>query len=190
VRAIFVEVPQEILDHRRVTGIDRYDEMWEGVLHMAPAPRINHQAVVAALIGALAHAVRGSDRLVVDGINVCDPADFANNYRVPDVCVLRRDIPAVGDDFGRAEGVLLAVEVRSPRDETYDKFSFYAERGIGELLVIDVPLGRVEAYALIGGTYVMSVPVDGWAMTSYAVGVRIEEAGVVVRWADHTEQTV
>jgi Uma2 family endonuclease len=191
VKAVFVEVPQEILDHRRVTGLDRYDEMWEGVLHMAPAPKISHQAIVAGLIGALGHAVRGSDRMVVDGINVCDPADIHGNFRVPDVCVLDRAAPAVGDDFGRAEGVLLAVEVRSPRDETYDKFSFYAARSVQQLLIIDVHLSVVEVFSLTDGTYVRQPELDGWVVTDEGVRVQLDDEGqVIIRWIDGTIEVI
>ena len=190
-KAVFVDVPQELLDHRRHTGIDRYDEMWEGVLHMAPAPRINHQAIVAAMIMALGHAVRGRHLTVVDGINVCDPVNHHGNYRVPDVCVLDPDCPAVGDDFGRAEGVLLAAEIRSPNDETYEKLDFYAARGVVELLIVDVHLGRVQLLTLIDAAYAQAEPVEGWVTTSYDVAVRLDaENRVVVRWADGTEETV
>jgi Uma2 family endonuclease len=191
VRAVFVEVPQELLDHRRATGIDRYDEMWEGVLHMAPAPRINHQAIVAALIMAFGHATRGQPLLVVDGINICDPADVTGNYRVPDVCVLDRGFASVGDDFGRSEGIVLVVEVRLPRDETYDKLEFYAARNIAELVVIDVAMTRTEVYVLDCGVYTPTEAVDGWSMTSLGVAVRIDTDGqVAIRWVDGTEQLI
>ena len=37
-KAVIPEVPEYMLWERRRTGADRWDEMWEGVLHMAPAP--------------------------------------------------------------------------------------------------------------------------------------------------------
>ena len=41
-KAVIAEVPEYILQQRKRTGIDRWDEMWEGVLHMAPAPNKRH----------------------------------------------------------------------------------------------------------------------------------------------------
>jgi hypothetical protein len=41
VRVLFLEPPQEVLDlldRRRRRGADRWDEMWDGVLHVAPMP--------------------------------------------------------------------------------------------------------------------------------------------------------
>jgi Uma2 family endonuclease len=191
VRAVFVEVPQEILDHRRSTGIARYDEMWEGVLHMAPAPKINHQAIVAALIAALGYALRSSERVVVDGINLCDPTDVHGNYRVPDVCVLDPSVASVGDDFGRSAGVLLAIEVRSPREETYDKLDFYAARGVAELLIIDVHVGVVEHLELVDDRYTSVAMLDGQALLRDGVAVRLDSEGrVVVTWTDGAEQIV
>ena len=35
-KAVVLEVTKEELARRKLTGIDRWDEMWEGVLHMAP----------------------------------------------------------------------------------------------------------------------------------------------------------
>jgi hypothetical protein len=41
VRVVFLEPPQEaldLLDRRRRWGADRWDEMWNGVLHVDPLP--------------------------------------------------------------------------------------------------------------------------------------------------------
>ena len=42
-RAVIPEVPPDILAWRKRTGADMWDEMWEGVLHMAPIPNRAHQ---------------------------------------------------------------------------------------------------------------------------------------------------
>ena len=41
-KAVIPEVPEHVLAERRRTGADRWDEMWEGVLHMAAAPNRRH----------------------------------------------------------------------------------------------------------------------------------------------------
>ena|SRR5947207_3088850 len=42
-RAVLVHVTGHELAHRRSTGLDRWDEMWEGILHTTPAPSLEHQ---------------------------------------------------------------------------------------------------------------------------------------------------
>ena len=42
-RAVVPEIEPGILDWRRRTGADRWDEMWDGVLHMPPMPNRSHQ---------------------------------------------------------------------------------------------------------------------------------------------------
>ena len=39
-KAVMANVPEHILEWRRRTGADQWDEMWEGVLHMAPSPSL------------------------------------------------------------------------------------------------------------------------------------------------------
>ena len=36
-------VPDELLEQRRRTGADQWDELWDGVLHMSPMPSPEHQ---------------------------------------------------------------------------------------------------------------------------------------------------
>ena len=49
---------EALLEQRRTRGLDLFDEMWEGVLHMAPAPRATHGIVADELAGALRDAAR------------------------------------------------------------------------------------------------------------------------------------
>ena len=48
-RAVMPEVPPDILAWRKRTGADMWDEMWEGVLHMAPMPNREHQDLEGAM---------------------------------------------------------------------------------------------------------------------------------------------
>ena len=48
-KAVMANVPEHILAWRRRTGADQWDEMWEGVLHMAPSPNRDHQDFEGAL---------------------------------------------------------------------------------------------------------------------------------------------
>lgn len=42
-RAVLLEVPQGLLEERRRKGLDVWDEVWDGVLHMVPPPSGVHQ---------------------------------------------------------------------------------------------------------------------------------------------------
>ena len=41
-KAVIPDVPEYVLEDRKRTGADRWDEMWEGVLHMAATPNKRH----------------------------------------------------------------------------------------------------------------------------------------------------
>jgi len=48
--------------------------------------------------------------------------------------------------------------VLSPNDESRDKFDFYAERGVGEIWIVDPQMREVEVYVLRGHKYFVSLP--------------------------------
>jgi hypothetical protein len=50
---------QALLERRRQLGQDRFDEMWDGVLHMNPAPSYEHQRIsqqLAVILDPLARS--------------------------------------------------------------------------------------------------------------------------------------
>ena len=79
-KAVMSQVPQHILDQRARTGADRWDEMWEGVLHMPRVPNREHQDLAMALAfwlqtqwaGPLGNRVHGPINLALPGA-VNDP---------------------------------------------------------------------------------------------------------------------
>ena len=134
---------QALLDQRRRAGADTHDEMWDGVLHMAPAPR-DVQAVLSAQLVMLLGPVARTAGLVAS-------AEFnlgsAEDYRVPDLG-LHRD-PSWGTYAATAA---LVVEILSPGDETWDKLPFYAAHDVDELLVVDPDRRTVRWLALTSAT--------------------------------------
>ena len=119
---------QALLDQRRRAGADTHDEMWNGVLHTAPAPRDVH-AVLAHQLAVLLDPVARSAGLVAS-------AEFnlgsADDYRVPDLGLHRES------GWGTyAPTAALVVEILSPGDETWEKLAFYAAHEVDELIVID-----------------------------------------------------
>jgi len=85
VKAVILEVSDEELARRRLTGVDRFDEMGEGILHMAPARLYEHQRIVAKIdrfVGPLCER-RGRGVLAIQ-INVFNEASAEPDYRIPE----------------------------------------------------------------------------------------------------------
>lgn len=127
-------VPESLLAERRSRGLDRRDELWNGVLHMVPPPGDAHQELSTELVlvlGPLAKR-RGLVPRVETGLFRSD-----DDYRVPDQLYRR---PEDGSTRG-AEAAELVVEILSPQDESLAKLPWYDEQGVREVLVLD-PLTR------------------------------------------------
>ncbi len=59
------------------------------------------------------------------------------------------------------EGAVLAVEVRSPRDESYKKFEFYARVGLSEVWIVDPKTRTPELFTNAHGVFVLVPPIAG-----------------------------
>lgn len=170
-RAVLVHVTDRELADRRSKGLDRWDEMWDGVLHMTPAPNLEHQEMVAALIEFLRPYFRTSGRgRLAAGINVFGTE---GNYRIPDLTFVAAGREHILHQDGvRGEGPDAVIEIRSPDDETYDKFPFYASLGVREVVVIDRDTKRPELYRLAGSQYVALQEDAEGSLRSEAMNVR------------------
>ena len=167
-RAVMINVPDSFLAERRRTGADLFDEMWEGVLHMVPAPSAAHQRLNAKLmmtLGPLAEA-RGLVPLVEANLYHAD-----DDYRVPDQLYARADQLS---DRGAERAAVLVVEILSPGDETYDKLDWYAAGGVDEVLVVDPHSRRAEVFARRGNHMVLVESDPG----------RLESLGVELKTVD------
>src|SRR5205814_1053606 len=70
-------------------------------------------------------------------INVFNEASPAEDYRIPDIVFIaagREQILA--RDGTRGGGPDAVIEVRSPEEETYDKFPFFTRIGVREAIVV------------------------------------------------------
>ena len=164
-RAVVVNLSDQELAYRRSIGLDKWDEMWDGVLHMTPAPKLEHQRIVDELIMFLGRHVSTSGRGTLrSNINVLSDAQTWTNYRIPDLTFVAKGREHVFCEDGvRVSGPDAVIEIRSPGDETYDKLPFYAALGTREVIVIDRDTKRREIFRLAGSQLVALQPdADGW----------------------------
>ena len=165
-RVLMLDAPQAMLDERRRLGHDVRDEMWDRVLHMVPPPGGPHQQLstrFVLVVGPLAQRA-GFEPLMETGI-----FRSSDDYRVPDQLYCRPDHLS---DRG-AEGAELVVEVRSARDETYDKAPWYAQMGVREMLVLHPHDRRVELFRALGGQLVPVQPGADGGLVSEVLGITL-----------------
>jgi Uma2 family endonuclease len=173
-RAVLSHISEQELAERRARGLDIRDEMWEGVLHMTPAPKVEHQRMLDELIrfvgGLLAGTRRGT---LLSGINVFRRDD---DYRIPDLSFIAAGREAILHEDGvRGGGPDAVIEIRSPDDETYEKLPFFAAIGTREVIVIDRDTKRVEVFRLAGPQFVaLQADRDGW-MLAETMDVRFQQ---------------
>src|SRR5438309_1455572 len=111
-RVLMLEAPESLLQERRRKGLDRFDEVWEGVLHMVPSPSSWHQEFDAELIMALGPIAKARGLRVSPETSLYVSDD---DYRTPDIVFTRR---AHRTRRGVEGGAELVVEILSPGDES------------------------------------------------------------------------
>ena len=135
---------EKLLERRRKWGADTRDEVWEGVLHMNPAPHRRHAKIQARLLELLGPPARARGLTPLGEFNLGE----LENYRVPDGG-LHRPGP---DELYNATAALV-IEIVSPNDETSDKLPFYAAHQVDELLIVDPETRTVNWLSLNQGEY-------------------------------------
>lgn len=183
-KGVLLEVDEALLERRRRTGADRWDELWDGVLHMPPPPGGLHGEVGSELflvLGPLAKRRALSPRM--DGTGLFRSAD---DYRVPDLSFTQPERLSARGIEGAAD---LVVELRSPNDETYEKLDWYAARGVSEVLVVHPEDRRVELYVLRGERLVLVQSDAAGEVASEVLGARfstVDGPRLRVTWEDGT----
>lgn len=177
-KAVMASVPEHILEWRRRTGADRYDEMWEGVLHMAPSPNRDHQDLEGSLEAWLRqHWAKPNGCRVYHNINVAEFGVWPDNYRVPDLVLLTPQRFHIDCNEYFNGGPDAIVEIHSPEDETYEKLDFYAAIGVREVWVLDRDTKRPEIYELVDDEFRRRQPdALGWHR-SEVVGAEMRATG-------------
>jgi Uma2 family endonuclease len=149
------EAPVEAyLKQRKLAGADRYDEMWDGVLHMPPMPNRFHQDLEGALESFLRSiwAPRSHGK-VYHQINLASIGGWPNNYRIPDLLMVLPERFAIDRNEYFEGPPNVVVEIHSPDDESYDKLPFYAKLGIPEVWIINRDTCEPEVYQLKRNRY-------------------------------------
>jgi Uma2 family endonuclease len=138
---------QDLLRSRQRSGIDRFDEVWDGVLHLSPNPSYQHARIsqrLAEILGPLAQAA--GLEASAGGFNL---GESEQNYRIPDAGV---HLP--GTDGLYVPTAKLVVEIRSLDDESWEKLPFYAARGVDEVIILEPDGHAIYWFALINVDYV------------------------------------
>jgi len=135
---------EALLERRRRLAQDLYDEVWDGVLHMNPAPAGRHGQIDRQLALILTPLAQASGLTSTGTFNLGSEGD----YRVPDGGLHRDWHDRVV--YGTAA---LVIEIVSPEDETWNKLEFYAAHGVDELLIVDPQQKTVRWMGLEAGEY-------------------------------------
>jgi Uma2 family endonuclease len=135
---------EALKEKRRRLGQDLYDEVWEGVYRMVPAPHSRHGKVDDLLAAALREPAAAAGLVASGPVNVGEAEDF----RVPDRALLRP-----GADGVWLPTAALVVEIVSPDDESWQKLPFYAAHGVDEVLIVDPQERSVYWLGLAEGEY-------------------------------------
>ncbi|HSD87295.1 MAG TPA: Uma2 family endonuclease [Kofleriaceae bacterium] len=162
-RAIWINPDPSYLEERQRLGLDKKDELWDGVLHMVPPPSGPHETMTYELLFALKAAVDRAGLVIRGGTTGVFGSD--KNYRVPDISVARPD-QISNRGF---EGAEVVVEVLSKNDESRDKFPFYAKYNVREVWLVEPKTRAVEMYTLVEGAYV-AIP----SLRSGVLGVELQ----------------
>jgi Uma2 family endonuclease len=151
-------VPMLVLDHwtesrireeRAISGAAHFDEVWDGVYIVSPAPNNTPQRLLSQLDRIFGAAI-DDDGLgqVVQTVNVSDRSeDWVQNFRIPDLAVFLRGTSARDLETHWLGGPDFAIEILSPDDRARDKLDFYGKVGVRELLIIDRAPWGLELYS-------------------------------------------
>ncbi len=162
-----------LLKERRLNGIDRYDEVWEGIVHMVPAPLAEHNRFLKQLVIVLDPLARRLGGELLIGPNVRAPGSEPKDFRIPDLVYLSPADKSLLKEGWIDGGPSVVFEIRSPGDETYGKLSFYAALGVPEVVVLDRDTKRPQVFDLVGDRYVEVAPDPQGRVPIRALKVRL-----------------
>lgn len=162
VRILDPGLSRAFIQQRQERGIDKYDEVWEGVYVVPALPNNPHQELVLNLAVILHGVVVSEGRgRVLPGANVSDRRQgWDHNFRGPDVVVVLNDSRAIDCLTHWFRGPDFLIEVQSPGDETEEKLPFYSQIQVRELLIIHRDTRELRLYRHNGRRLVLVGPSD------------------------------
>ncbi len=167
-KAVMPSVPPGILEWRKRTGADQWDEMWEGVLHMAPNPNCEHQDLEWSMETFLRRHLKPRRIKVFHNINLASPKGWPDDYRCPDLVIFGPERSGIDFDVYLEGATDVVVEIKSPGDESEEKLPFYAKLGVPEVWIIDRDTKEPAVLSLQGGRYERKGPgADGWVRSDF-----------------------
>src|SRR5436305_12503027 len=137
---------EALLERRRQAGVDRLDEVWQGVRNMVPGTSIEHADISQQLAELLGPPARAAGlRPTMSEFNL---GESEHDFRVPDGGLHRPGAAGVWHATAA-----LVVEILSPDDETREKLPFFATHQVDEVLIVDPAERMVTWLALRDGEY-------------------------------------
>ncbi len=148
-RALILEpsLVRKLIRDRQTRGIDRYDEVWDGVYVMPPLASNPHQGLMADMYLTVREVVPRDRGEVFPGANVSDRREgWEKSFRAPDVVVVLKEGRAIDCGTHWFGGPDFLTEVKSPGDDTEKKIPFYGKIKVRELLVIHRDTRHLSLY--------------------------------------------
>ena len=134
------------MERRRRAGVDRLDEVWQGVHHMVPAPSYERARITQQLSELLGPIARAAG--LEPAMGEFNIVESEHDFRVPDGGLHRPGAAGVW-----LPTAALVVEILSPGDETWQKLPFYAAHDVDEILIVDLAERTVTWLGLRDGEY-------------------------------------
>jgi Putative restriction endonuclease len=161
-RSFDKELIREFIQERHERGIDRFDEVWEGVYIVPPLATIRHQRLSTALTVILYNVMTLEGKADVQGgANVSDRRlGWKRKFRAPDVVLVLTSSRAIDCNTHWMGGPDFLIEVQTPGDETEEKIPFYSQLGVQELLIVHRDTRHLRLYRHNGQKLVQVKPSD------------------------------
>jgi Uma2 family endonuclease len=174
-RGVMLDVPEHILTERRISGADQFDEMWEGVLHMVPPPSVENQNTEWLIEAWLRHywkPLHPKNR-VLHQVALSPDDNWRFNFRTPDIVLFTaQELPNLRRTFCHGP-CTVAIEIRSPGDESFEKLDFYAALKVPEVWIVDAGSIDSPVFVLQGNSYERrAADVEGW-ITSPSTSIKL-----------------
>jgi Uma2 family endonuclease len=156
------ELARALIVERQKRGIDKYDEVWDGVYVMPATASNPHQELVLSLCIILGQSIGAPQGgVVLPGANVSDRRKgWESSHRCPDVVVVLQGSRAVDCTTHWFGGPDFLVEIQSPNDDTEQKIPFYSRIGVRELLNIQRDTRRLRLFRHDGQQLTLVEPSD------------------------------